>query len=487
MENDVDSERQSSGGQEASSDPVENFLRNLPSPWENYIARYAEDTKAKVNSAVVQYLRESCLDPDKSLTDPIVFDIEINNGKDTKFDEILYRNLTLLALSEPIADGDMSMRAQQLRYLRWLAYGAHWQYETTPSGVSSKPALPDISHLHQEFLPDSESKICAACGKQDATERKLSELKVDAKGLWNLDVTTSWIDPADLGKGWERWGIYFQPFPHSFLDAACPTSKDMHATVALLGRSHDISVGLRPMLDMFIRPICISVEEFRFLPKNVATPFFCRVTHTNSEPICSFSVTRWHHAFILNLPKTGLKMVWDPAAMSLGWKQSLVPCGNYVKRRIRYFDQARVPVTLHPPGCFMLRSGILCNRLFLPMAAIDAVVLAMARKLVAAGNKGLDLVVNELRRGSGMRIIDLGPDVDLEAGLDFKPGVLPVWHGPELDELSENDPVVTQRFAPWLVAFGNHGKPGSDFQFGKREKKTHEAAPETGEKAKRSV
>jgi hypothetical protein len=150
---------------EASEEDVANrFFQIMPSPEEHH-EKPLDEVKEKLETAM-RFLAES---PTHAGPDPLPDVLKkailaASNHPESAIPS-LYNALARFAFSEVLDEQDQSLKARQLRYIRWMAHGK--KDETSP--FLSPLKEPVVSKI-PGMLPVSESsESCAACGKNDAT------------------------------------------------------------------------------------------------------------------------------------------------------------------------------------------------------------------------------------------------------------------------------------------------------------------------------
>ncbi|KAK0644101.1 hypothetical protein B0T16DRAFT_494994 [Cercophora newfieldiana] len=139
--------------------PLDALFKHLPRPRTDYAARNAKELHdSQLMIAAATYLstcpKSDCTDPDHKFVQKRSEMLSKRTGWEGRAGFLLIA-LAELAITKTIPDDDLSLKAQHLRYLKWIVRGR--KDEESPFGATA----PTRDHR----LLSSSNSPCAACGK----------------------------------------------------------------------------------------------------------------------------------------------------------------------------------------------------------------------------------------------------------------------------------------------------------------------------------
>ncbi|KAL2022251.1 hypothetical protein VTK56DRAFT_5861 [Thermocarpiscus australiensis] len=384
------------------ADPVEEFIKNLPSPREVLQKSSGADVTQKVIVACDELVRQS----------------KSQQSADADFDYILkhvkealhslqktqhavpgfeiYVRLAVLALSSDISDDDQSGKARQLRFLRWWAKGL----KDDPSG-------------RYEFLPENAAlKKCAAsyCG-QDCQAKDWKQHKPLCRQLRQLRhgvsvfqeifehfLTITSLNLAPVKKIVEKDGVVVMEVDIEKSDSTAPAGKfvrfphelafspEVSMAAMMFVQCNAVMHTMRPLFEALIRPSCAEITRVAFGSKNIERPV--RPTRRGLDlddlSLDGLNSLNLHEISVVKLP-CGVEMALDPTCAQYGWKENISLWSSYRKHRVLEVVE-RKPLKPEDPTSRIARAadgfGVLRNEMTDELSPMSLVVEKMVSKLL---------------------------------------------------------------------------------------------------------
>lgn len=287
------------------TDLVENLFQNLPCPSTDYVSYNGPETATAMHVFLAASKRWGSQSPEQdSLIAEHAGDVDLPKSP-TQF----VARLAVLALSTTTSDEDVSLRAQHLRYLRWVIRGRkddEWPFTTTVSSVdhsvlpepstptpcaacgNTKPSMQSCTGC--KFLTDSATTFATnycdkACQKahwqQHKSYCKFLRMVCRSVSIFEKIFTTYTEMAADWGAGiskiWEEDGILKIHMPSASADlesgykgapilrkipAVTGASREQQVAAMMLGRCGDMSRGARHLFDYFLQRMSCRINPF---------------------------------------------------------------------------------------------------------------------------------------------------------------------------------------------------------------------------------
>ncbi|KAI1497227.1 hypothetical protein F5X99DRAFT_423703 [Biscogniauxia marginata] len=281
-------------------------------------------------------------------------------------------------------EGD-SAKARQLTYYRWVAQGRKDESYpfadiTTPAyqGQSS-PKSQDSAYafLPAELVGISDSTACAACGNLGAKwicrrchvcleghtitvtaycnrncqavdqarhqpicdgRKMIHRASFILKEIFVLMEKATYIYPLiqviqkdgiiyTFDESWDRSAFTGRPMFWTFPSHLTP-SEELLRAVLLNGECDEVNITLRPLVNIFIMPLCKSLEQISFVPKNVHRPI-CQIGKGKATN-CAMIL----HKVIRVTLHSDEQFVIDLTGQQFGWREVFAPWQPWASRRI---------------------------------------------------------------------------------------------------------------------------------------------------------